>query len=52
MTIGRLLFIAWCALVLVIFAYATYNASSPFNDGRRGGGAGGVFVGGGGPRHK
>ncbi len=50
-SIGRILFIAWCTLVVILFATAVNNGWSPFAQGGRGGG--GIFVsGGGGPRHK
>ncbi len=49
--IGRILFIAWCTLVVILFAIAVSNGWSPFAQGGRGGG--GIFVrGGGGPQHK
>ncbi|WP_426163981.1 hypothetical protein [Sandarakinorhabdus sp. DWP1-3-1] len=50
--VGRILFIAWCSLVVILFAMAVSNGWSPFADSGRGG-SGGIFVrSGGGPRHK
>lgn len=48
----HLWFIAWVALIVILFAISIFNAWSPFAEGRSGG-SGGAFVrGGGGPNHK
>ena len=52
MILRQFWFIAWTTLVVVLFAVSAFTASSPFAEGRSGGG-GGVFVrGGGGTQHK
>jgi hypothetical protein len=46
-------FIAWVALIVILFAVTIFNAWSPFAEGRSGGSGGGVYVrSGGGPNHK
>jgi hypothetical protein len=43
-------FALWCAIVVVLFALATWRAWSPNADGPRGGGTSGFYARG--PRHK
>jgi hypothetical protein len=47
---GTIIYIVWCAIIVLLFALSAQRGWSPFADGGRGGG---VYVRGvGGPRHK